>query len=728
MTTTANSSRSEAPSDSTAQETNPGQKARQPIRNLLRKVYNKGPKPLRKCLLLAKAAHHFALKRGGWHKAPFFALSRCWQLIRSGGVRSLKWRFHLFLFQVSRSNSYQIPLSNQLTKDQAETVQRALDRRPLISIIIPVYKVDPRWLESCLSSVANQFYENWEAILVDDCSGQPELTSLMKKWSHRDSRFRLRELNENQNISAATNAGIEIAKGEWIGFLDHDDELTPDALTWIAAGIHESPKAKWFYSDEAIISPEGQCLNLHLKPDYSPEFLLSAMYTCHFSVYAADLIRAVGGLRIGFEGAQDHDLALRIADRIHRYDVVHIPRVLYHWRAIESSTAANLDSKPHATQAGQRAVTEALHRRGVQGTVQPSKLCPSMYEIELSPKGCPRVSIIIPTKNGRSDLKTCLTSLREKTNYPNYEVVVIDNQSDDMKLLAFLAKEEYEGRLRVIDYNQPFNHSDMNNEAVATCDSDYIVFLNNDIEMLSERWLETFVATVELDESIAGVGAKLLYPDGTVQHGGFVLGIGGLAGHAHRFAEDREPGYLSRANLLNEFSGATAAMLLMRRSAFEEVGGFDAKTFPTSFNDVDLWIRLQKAGYRCLYNPLVKANHYESKSRKTPSHLETEYEDRLKAKWKTELALDRFYNPNLGLDNELFFNHRPYPIAFEFLKSGELQTLSSTDTPYSPLQNSLGFEELNFDHETNIKKSPSPSIDCDGETTSTQPKSVESPG
>ena len=627
----------------------------------------------RRGFLLAKAAHRFAMNKGGWHRAPFAAMSRSWQLLRSNGVEGFMTRLKMFLCQVSRSDK--LPFSTHLSRDQAEQVHEVLDRQPRFSIVIPVYKVDPKWLELCIGSVANQYYPNWEAILVDDCSHDPALTTLMANWCRRDSRFRLLELKENLNISGATNAGIEAATGELIGFLDHDDELTPDALTWFAASQSEHPDAKWFYSDEAIIHPDGRCKNLHLKPDYSPEFLLAAMYPCHFSVYDADLLKSVGGLRLGFEGAQDYDLALRVSETVERDQVVHIPRVLYHWRAIETSTARDVEVKPLAQKAGLNAVEEALSRRGIQGKVKPSGNCASMFEIALTPRNTPKVTIIIPTRNGFEDLQTCLCSLREKTRYPNCEVVVIDNQSDDPQLLSFLKSEETAGRLRVQNFDRPFNHSEMNNLAARASDAEYVVFMNNDVELITEDWLETLVATVELDGSIAGVGAKLLYPDGTMQHGGLILGIGGLAGHAHRFAEDGEPGYLNRACLLNEFSGATAAMLLVRRSAFLEVGGFDADEFPTSFNDVDLWIRLRKAGHRCLYNPLVKAFHYESKSRRTPSELETEYENRLKSRWKTELECDRFYNPNLGLDNELFFSHRPFPLAVRYRKAGKLETL-----------------------------------------------------
>ena len=322
---------------------------------------------------------------------------------------------------------------------------------------------------------------------------------------------------------------------------------------WVALYLNRRPDAVWLYSDEAVMCPDGQCLNLHLKPDFSPEFLLSAMYTCHLSVYSAELVREAGGMRRGFEGSQDHDLALRIAEKISREQVVHIPRILYCWRAVESSTAADVDCKPHAQVAGRRAVEEALQRRGIRGSVGPSPYCSSMYEIKLEPKRFPAVSIIIPTKNGLADLRTCLDSLHKKTQYPNYEVIVIDNQSGDPPVLAYLKEEQQKGRLRVLPYREEFNHSAMNNRAVASSESEYVVFMNNDVELISEAWLETLIATAELDPSIAGVGAKLLYPDKTVQHGGVVLGICGLAGHAHRFAEDDDPGYLCRANLLNEF-------------------------------------------------------------------------------------------------------------------------------------------------------------------------------
>ena len=642
--------------------------------SLLRRVARIGIRMVRRGLLLAKTAHHFARGKGGWHRAPFAAVSRGWQLLRKGGISGLVLRFRMFVCRVACSSSFRIPLSNQLMRDQAEHLQDSLERQPRISIVVPVYRIEPRWLDLCIGSVVNQYYRNWELVLVDDCSREPALTELMADWAAREDRIRLVPLEENQNISGATNAGIKNASGEFIGFLDHDDELTPDALTWIIAYLNRHPEARWFYSDEAIISPEGQCLNLHLKPDYSPEFLLSAMYTCHLSVYAADLIREVGGMRLGFEGSQDHDLALRISEKIRRDQVVHVPRVLYLWRAVESSTAADVDCKPNAVIAGRRAVEEALGRRGIRGSVLSSPYCSSMYQIKLQPQRFPAVSIIIPTKNGLSDLTTCLDSLHKKTQYPDYEVIVIDNQSDDPQVLAYLDREQQAGRLRVLRYREPFNHSAMNNLAVASSESEYVVFMNNDVDLISQAWMETLIATAELDPSIAGVGAKLLYPDNAVQHGGILLGICGLAGHAHRFAEDEDPGYLCRANLLNEFSGATAALLLMRKSAFEEVGGFDELLFPTSFNDVDLWLRLQAAGYRCLYNPFVKAYHYESKSRKTPRPMETEYENRLKEKWKTELANDRFYNPNLGLDNELFFNHRPYPIELrEFLPGASSQ-------------------------------------------------------
>jgi glycosyltransferase involved in cell wall biosynthesis len=559
-----------------------------------------------------------------------------------------------------------------LSAEQSQRVLAAARSKPLISIIVPVYKVDPRWLARCLDCVAAQHYQRWELVAIDDGSQSPEITRLLQERAAADPRIRTGALEKNGGICVATNAGLEMARGEFIGFLDHDDELTPDALAWIVAMHNRFPHAVWFYSDEDKISEQGTLSVPFFKPDYSPEYLLSVMYTCHFSVYSAELLRQAGGVRPGFEGSQDHDLALRLSERVAPEQVVHIPRILYHWRTVSTSTAVNEGAKPYASIAGCKAVREALARRGLEGSVTPHPVIRTVYQIHLRPKRQPHVTVIVPTRNAADMLKECLASVRRHTQYASYEVLVIDNQSDEPKLADYLAGESAASRLRVIGYDRPFNHSQMHNEAVAALASEYIVLLNNDVVIQSDAWLEQLVATAEIDPKVAGVGALLLYPDGTIQHGGIILGVQGTAGHSHRDLDGEHLGYGGRPQLLHESFGATAALLLLRRSAFLEVDGFDATHYPTSYNDVDLWLRLRAAGYRCLYNPQVRAIHHELKTRRVSADLERQYRRQLRDDWLDHLEHDPFYNPNLTLANEQYRGLRPYPVAADFPElSGE---------------------------------------------------------
>ena len=524
-----------------------------------------------------------------------------------------------------------------------------------------MYKVECKWLEKCISSVVGQHYTNWELILVDDASGNKDLIRLMEDYQSQDERITAYYLNENGGIAGATNFGIKQAKGEFIGFLDHDDELTPDALTWIVWALRENPGALWLYSDEDLITRRGACHSPRFKPDFSPEFLLSNMFTCHFSIYSVDIIKEVGGIRSGFDGSQDYDLALRLSEIVPREKIVHIPRVLYHWREIPGSAAMGIEAKPKAPSAGRKAVAEALKRRNLKGNVTSHKLCPTLYQIRLQPKSFPKVSVIIPTRNALSLMKKCLSSLRRRTSYPNYDIIVIDNQSDDESFLEYIQEERLNGLLKVIKYDKPFNHSDMNNIAASSVNSELIVLMNNDIEIVSDKWLEQLVASAQIDRSIAAVGGLLLYPDGKVQHGGMILGLYGTAGHAHKYVYSGLPGYLGRLHALQETSGITAALVLVRRSSFEHIGGFDSNRYPTLYNDVDLCIRLRKEGNRCIYNPTVRAVHYETKTRPVNSE-ELVYQKRLVSDYAEILNRDPFYNPNLAFNNEQFHGFRQFPV------------------------------------------------------------------
>jgi len=585
---------------------------------------------------------------------------KVWDIYRLGGI-NLCWHRVIERVDTNRGVFRYNPFRYQLSHSQSEYVISKCSNKPLFSIIVPVYKVDNKWLDKCIRSVVNQHYTHWELILVDDVSEKSEFRQLMDTWTERDKRIMAYYLKQNGGLARTTNFGIKQAKGDFIGFLNQGDELSPAALTWVVWILNKNPDSLWFYSDEDMISSDGNYQNPYFKPDFSPEFLLANMYTCHFSLYATEMVREVGGLREDFDGSQDYDLALRLSEIVPREKIVHIPRVLYHWREISGSTAAGVDAKPKAPSSGRKAVAEALKRRNLKGRVTSYELCPTIYRIELEPCFFPKVSIIIPTKNALGLTRKCIESLRKYTNYPNYEIVVIDNQSDDLKFFEYIKEEESSDHLKVIKYDKPFNHSDMNNIAVKSVDSEFIVFMNNDVEIISDKWLEQLVATIDMEESIAVVGCLLLYENRTVQHGGMILGIRNIAGHAHKYLNSKNTGYFGRLHALQEFCGMTAAFSLIKKSAFIQVGGFNSKRYPNSFNDVDFCIRLRDKGFRCIYNPMVRAIHHETKTRLVTLE-ELDYQRRLMDDYSEILGSDPFYNPNLALDNEQFQGFREYPL------------------------------------------------------------------
>jgi GT2 family glycosyltransferase len=541
-----------------------------------------------------------------------------------------------------RKAQRQIPLL--YAQFDTSAVLQACPSQPRYSLIVPVYRTDPQWLTRCIDSVRSQLYPNWELILVDDASRQERVTKILLTAASSDDRIRAFELDKNQGISGATNFGLQKASGKFVGFLDHDDELTPDALLWMVAAHNHAPHARWFYSDEAVMELDGNYVErFHYKPAYSAEYLLSVMYTCHFSVYERELIERAGGLRPEFDGAQDHDLALRIADLVSPDQVKHIPHVLYFWRAVPESTASTIQAKPGAASAGHRAVCEAVERRNLPAMVFADQDQPTLFHLRLENRATPKVAVVIPTRN-RCDLMTrCISTLRGATRYPNYEIAVIDNQSDEPELERYLTHLNSTALARTFRYDKPFNHSDMHNVVIPQLDVDLVVLANNDVYNFSPGWLEQLVATLELDESIAGAGGLLTFPDGSIQHAGVVIGVAGLAGNAMYGVPKGHLGYLGRDRSLQQVAAVTGALMIVRKHAFQEVGGFDAERFPTSYNDVDLWLRLGDAGYRCLYNPEVKAVHDESRSRGVPPK-ELEYRRRLTDDLKRRHYVDPFWH------------------------------------------------------------------------------------
>lgn len=543
-------------------------------------------------------------------------------------------------------------------RDLPLLAQRAgsLAVKPLISLILPVYETPERWLRRCLDSVLSQAYPNWELCIADDASSSPHVGRVLREYQARDSRIRVAFRETNGHISEASNTALALARGEFVGLLDHDDELRPHALLEMAQAIAEHPRARLLYSDEDKIDADGRRFQPNFKPGWNPDLLLSQNYVCHFTVIRADLVRATGGFRTGFEGSQDHDLFLRCAARLADDEVHHVSRVLYHWRAVEGSTALARGEKDYASAAGARAVAE--HVRAIDSAARVEELPHGHYRVRWSlPDPAPRVSIIVPTRDRADLLRACVDSVTRLTRYPDFELVVVDNRSSEPDALAYLASLRAEGRARILSYDAPFNYSALNNWAVAQCDGAVLCLLNNDVEAIEAGWLEEMVVHA-LRPGVGAVGAMLFYPDDTIQHAGVILGLGGIANHAFVGRAAGDPGYCARAWATQNLSAVTGACLVVRRDAFAQVGGLDER-LQVAFNDIDFCLRLRQAGYRNVWTPFAKLYHHESASRGSDADAQKRArflgEVRLmEERWGRILEDDPAYNPNLSLEGAGF--------------------------------------------------------------------------
>ncbi len=534
-----------------------------------------------------------------------------------------------------------------------------LSATPLVSLVMPVYNPVARDLQRAIASVQAQLYPHWELCICDDASTNATTRSLLEASAAAEPRIKLAFHAKNQHISHATNTAIALAQGQYVGFLDHDDELRPHALLCAVEAFASHPQAKVLYSDEDKIDEAGNRFDPYFKPDFNLGLLRSHNYMCHFAVYERAFLNHIGGPRSGFEGAQDYDQALRAVDSLRDCPgaVVHIPQILYHWRTAVGSTASGHSNKSYAFLAGQKALTEHLQRRGLHGVVDEAPEAPGMYRIRWQrPTHPPLVSIIIPTRNGQALVRQCLDSLRQ-TSYPRYEVILVDNGSDDPDALAFFAEREKLGQIRVFRDDSPFNFSAINNHGIRqAAQGEFILLMNNDIEITHPEWLDEMVGPA-MEPGVGCVGARLWYPDGRLQHGGVVL-VCGVAGHAHKYLPRGHHGYMGRAVLAQEFVAVTAACLLVRRSIYEEVGGLD-ESLAVAFNDVDFCLRVHEAGYRNHWTPYAELIHHESVSRGYEDTPEKQQRfkreiDTLQARWPHLLAHDPCYNPNLTMDAEDF--------------------------------------------------------------------------
>jgi len=529
----------------------------------------------------------------------------------------------------------------QLTVMRNET--RKFAHQPLISVITPVFNTPVQWLEEAVQSVLGQAYEDWELILVDDNSSDEALREYLPVLASRDSRIKVFKLEGSRGISAALNRGIEHAHGEWIGFLDHDDLLEPDALFQTAKLLQQIPDADLIYSDEDKLTEAGFDAPL-FKPDWSPDFFLSCNYLCHFITVRRELVLRVGGFRSEFDSAQDYDLLFRVieqTDRIH-----HIPRVLYHWRRSGSSSAISPWQKPGQLEAARRAIDEHLQRKGIRGHVAIDWRTHA-YWVRRELTEAKKISIIIPAGDRIEMLSRCIESITTKTNYPNYELVVVgqDNQSEEAR--SYFNRSKH----RLLHYDGPFKNSAIKNFAVEQTKSPWLLFLDNDLKVIDGEWLSAMAEHIQRPE-VGAVGARLLWPNDTVQHAGIVLGVGGVVEHAFRGFPAEDPGVFKQLQVTRNYSCVTGACLLTRRDVFIEVGGFDEERLPMAFNDVDLCLKMRRAGYLIVYTPFAKLYRHESAGH--PRLAEPREAGFMRERWPELLQRDPYYNPNLSRERADF--------------------------------------------------------------------------
>lgn len=592
---------------------------------------------------------------------------QAYKIVRQDGVKAL-WR--QTETSVQRLHGYEqwLALYGQPDAVQLTEMRAALDgfqATPTISILMPVYNPPIELLRAAIDSVLAQIYPHWQLCIANDASTDPQVAPVLAEYAAQDDRIQVVNRKENGHISLTSNSALELASGEYIALMDHDDLIVPDALYWVAEAINCDSNLALIYSDEDKITEDGATrYDPNFKPDWNPTLLLNHNYVSHLGVYKTDIARQIGGFRQGYEGAQDWDFLLRFSEQINVSQIKHIPRVLYHWRAIEGSTATHADEKPYALIAGIHSVEQHLERTGVKALVgkHPDRdLVRVTYTI---PEPAPLVSIIIPTRNGLDVLEVCIDSILGKTTYPNYEIIIIDNGSDCPDTIEYLKQlNEGDCPIRVIRDDSPFNYSALNNRAAREARGELIALVNNDIEVITPEWLSELVGHA-IQPQNGVVGARLWYPDDTLQHGGVIL-VGGVAGHAHKYFPKGHPGFSCRAIVAQNFSAVTAACFVVRKSIFDQVGGLNEQDLTIAFNDVDFCLRVQEAGYYNVWTPFAELYHYESKTRgfeDTPEKVErfNREVNYMKQRWGELLLNDPHYNANLTLDREDFsFAGRP---------------------------------------------------------------------
>jgi O-antigen biosynthesis protein len=526
--------------------------------------------------------------------------------------------------------------------------------RPVFSVILPVYNVEEEWLVRAIESVRNQIYPDWELCIADDASPAPHIQPLLTHYSKLDPRIKVVFRETNGNIVAASNSALDLATGDYIALLDHDDELAINALFEAAKLINQHPEADFIYTDEDKIDTQGNRRDPFFKPDWSPDYFHACMYTCHLGVYRSRLVREIGGFRPGYDGSQDYDLVLRLVERTQQ--IYHIPQVLYHWRILPQSVTSGAEAKPWAYQAAVRALEDMVARSPYPGRVE-AGVSDGFHRVRREIIGNPLVSIVIPTAGTmvetptgkRCGVTTCIQSVRDRSTYRKFEIILVDGYDAPDPILEAIQGND----LHLVRCPEPFNFSQRINWGVKAAKGEFVLLLNDDVEVITPDWIESMLEFAQQQE-IGAVGAKLLFPNNTIQHVG-VMVIHGNPGHAYRQVEADHPGYFFSNQVNRNYWVVTAACLMMRRSLFLDLGLMD-ETFPLNYNDVDLCLKAHQKGYRNVVTPYAQLYHYESASRE-PGLRPKEWEH-LNAKWsayfKTFDQQDPYYNPNLSTDEIRF--------------------------------------------------------------------------
>lgn len=556
-----------------------------------------------------------------------------------------------------RTTTYREWIKTPLFSDSelAEQREQIFSKDILFSVTVPLYNTPEPFLREMIESVLAQTYSGWELCMADGSDSRHSYVGrICQEYCSKDGRIRYRKLEKNLGISENTNACLDMASGDYIALFDHDDVLHPAALHEMMKVLCESD-ADLVYTDEAtFISPDISNVNIiHFKPDYAPDNLMANNYICHFTAFRRSLLDKTGKFRSEYDGSQDHDMMLRLAEATDRIE--HIPEVLYFWRSHPDSVASGVGAKAYAAEAGRKAVADALKRQGRTASVRSTGAHPCIFRISYELNECPLVSIIIPNCDHVDELKKCIDSIQSKSTYSNYEIVIAENNSrEDRTFEYYDSITEQNRNIRIIKWDGGFNYSAINNYAVKqAANGEYLLLLNNDTEVIAPAWIEEMLMFVQRDD-VGAAGAKLYYPDGKIQHAGVILGKGGIAGHAYKGANKRDIGYMGRLTYAQDMTAVTAACLMIRRDVWERVGGMD-ESFAVAFNDADLCMKIRKAGYLIVWTPYAELYHYESLSwgEEDTQEKQARFGSEVKlfgSKWRSELTKgDPYYNPNLTL-------------------------------------------------------------------------------